>query len=413
MRISFTRKILDALEVPKSKQRVYTYDSVVRGLAIGVSASGRKVFVLYRKLQGRPERITLGIYPDLSIEQARGLAGQMNAAIAQGENPGARRRSIRAEMTLGELLTEYMERYAKVYKKSWREDEEQFRRYLSGLRLHRLSTIRKSDITSLHGKVGRDNGPYAANRLVTLLRAMFNRAVDWGWEGANPAIGVTRFRERSRDRFLHADELPAFFQALGEEPNETIRDYVLLSLLTGARRSNILAMRWDQLNLERGTWVIPETKSGEPFTVSLSLPAKEVLRSRQETTQSEWVFPGIGRTGHLVEPKLAWKRILQRAGIQDLRLHDLRRTLGSWQAATGASLSIIGKTLAHKNVSTSAIYARLNLDPVRQSVDLATRAMFEAAGILTPAEPAGKITKSGSSFRKRLSVASGKGFANA
>jgi integrase len=386
MKVNFTRKNLDRLPLPDGSLRHYYYDAKVRGLALGVSSTGRKTFLLYRKIQGRPERVTLGLYPDLSIEQARGKASAMNAAIARGEDPAQQRRAIRGEMTLGDLFAVYLERHSKVYKRSWVEDEEQFRRYLQGWRSRRLSTLRKSDIALLHGRVGKEHGPYAANRLIALLRAMFNRAADWGWEGSNPAIGITKFRERARERFLEADELPRFFRALSEELNTTVRDYVLLSLLTGARRCNVLAMRWEELNLERATWTIPQTKSGEAFTVALSIPALKVLRERQQSATSEWVFPGIGTSGHLVEPKATWKRILRRAGIQDLRLHDLRRTLGSWQAATGASLSIIGKTLAHKNVATTAIYARLNLDPVRQSVNLATSAMFEAAGMLPDGE---------------------------
>jgi integrase len=119
--------------------------------------------------------------------------------------------------------------------------------------------------------------------------------------------------------------------------------------------------------------------------VALSPIVLRLLENRKATSTGEWVFPGRGRTGHLVEPKSAWKRILKRAGLQDLRLHDLRRTLGSWQAATGASLPIIGKTLGHKSLSTTQIYARLNLDPVRLAVNTATDAMLLAgrvAGLL-------------------------------
>jgi len=381
MKLNFTRKALDAMRAPADRPRIYHHDSTVRGLAVAVSPTGRKSFLLYRKINGRPERIAIGPYPDLSIEQARGRASEMNAAIARGENPAERNRAIREEMTLEELFREYLERHAKVFKKSWREDELQFQRYAASLRFRRLSTIRKVDVATLHAKVGRAHGPYAANRLIALLRATFNKAADWGWEAANPALGIAKFRERSRERFLHADELPAFFRALSEEPNDTIRDYILLSLLTGARRGNVLAMRWDEINLTRGTWTIPETKSGESFTATLPTAAVQILQRRQLSAAPEWVFPGRGKTGHLIEPKTAWARVLKRAGIHDLRLHDLRRTLGSWQAATGASLSIIGRTLAHKSVNTTAVYARLSLDPVREAVETAAHAMLKAAGV--------------------------------
>ena len=142
-------------------------------------------------------------------------------------------------------------------------------------------------------------------------------------------------------------------------------------------------MRWEELNLARATWIIPaeKSKSGEAVHVALTPPVLRILKERKLNSISEWIFPGTGRSGHLVEPKSAWKRILKRAGLTDLRLHDLRRTLGSWQAATGASLPIIGKSLGHKSLQATQIYARLNLDPVRDAVNTATNAMLAAAGV--------------------------------
>ena len=170
-------------------------------------------------------------------------------------------------------------------------------------------------------------------------------------------------------------------EALAAEENDTMRDYFLLSLLTGARRSNVLAMEWTDINFERAEWRIKETKNGTPQVVTLSPEAMDVLRNRKPEEIVKFVFPGAGSTGHLTEPKKGWKRILTHAGISDLRIHDLRRTLGSWQAKTGASLAIIGKSLNHKNQNTTAIYARLDLDPVRDSVNTATNAMMVAAGL--------------------------------
>jgi len=153
-------------------------------------------------------------------------------------------------------------------------------------------------------------------------------------------------------------------------------------------------MRWSEINWQQNSWRIPETKNGEVQIVPLSPAAVRILEKRKAATKNEWVFPSSGKTGHLVEPKIAWRRLLAQAaaiqkeewvktnpdkdesefqkenpnaGFRDLRLHDLRRTLGSWQAATGASLTIIGKSLGHKSLAATQIYARLNLDPVRSS----------------------------------------------
>ena len=187
----------------------------------------------------------------------------------------------------------------------------------------------------------------------------------------------------SRDRFLQADELTPFFKALSESTNEIMRDFFLLALLTGARRANVSGMRWVDVDLEAGVWRIAKTKNGTPQAVTLSPEAVAVLESRKESG-GEFVFPGSGKTGHIVEPKKAWVTLLNAAGIENLRIHDLRRTLGSWQARTGASLPIIGKSLNHKTHQATAIYARLDLDPVRRSVNTATTAMMQAAGLRLP-----------------------------
>jgi integrase len=174
---------------------------------------------------------------------------------------------------------------------------------------------------------------------------------------------------------------------------EFFTDFILLALLTGARRANLCAMRWREINLADSVWRIPDTKNGTPQNVTLCPEAVEILKARQEATPGGFVFPGPGASGHMVEPKNAVIRVMERAGIpygsndpNGVTLHDLRRTLGSWQARTGASLAIIGKSLNHKSQQATAIYARLDLDPVRASVNTATAAMMEAGGMKEAAE---------------------------
>ena len=181
---------------------------------------------------------------------------------------------------------------------------------------------------------------------------------------------------------------------MAAEPNQVIRDYILISLLTGARRDNVLSMRWRDVFIDQAEWRIPRTKNGTPQTIPLSAEAMVILerRSKDAAGASGFVFPGGGASRHLVEPRKGWQRVLAQAGIEDLRIHDLRRSLGSWQAKTGASLAIIGKSLNHKNVQTTAIYARLDMEPVRASVARATAAILDAAGI-EPSTPLPQIEK--------------------
>jgi len=391
--LNFTKRALDALGSLHSSQRTYYHDTAVRGLTLAVSPSGRKTFCLYRKIQGRPERISIGPFPDLTIEQARGVAHDLNSSIAKGINPADGLRTRRQELSLEEFFHEqFRARHVLSHYKSPRNVDSIFNSSLKTLAKQKLGSIRSRDVTKLHIDLGGERGPYSANRAIELLRTMFNRATDWNlFHGPNPVVGVHRFREQARRRFLHADELPRFFKSLDQEPNSDLRDFFALKLLIGARRSNMQGMRWDQIHLERATWTIPAnlTKESNEIELPLAGDAVKILKTRRTNATSPWVFPGRGKTGHLVEPKSAWRRILERAGLEDLRMHDLRRTLGSWQAAMGASLPIIGKSLGHMSTEATMVYARLDIDPVRKSVNTAARAILKAGRVLAKKESRG------------------------
>ena len=375
--MNFTKAAIENLQAPAPGSRLEVYDTKTPHLRVRVSHTGRKVFEVYRWHQGAPVRLKIGVWPDLSIEQVRKAAEKLNADFAAGEDPAESRRQRRQEMTFAELFDQYMERHAKQRKRSWQADQDAYTRHIARpLGNKKLSAITRKDIADIHGRIGKDR-PTTANRLLALLSSVFGRAIEFGlWEGGNPCAGVRRFPEQSRDRFLSGDELRRFFEALEQEPDSTARDFFTVALLTGARRANVLEMKWADLDLDAATWRIGRTKNGSPQTVALVEPVVELLRIRRERIDSLFVFPGKGKTGHLVEPKKSWARICKAAGIEGARIHDLRRTMGSWQAKTGASLPIIGKSLNHKNQTTTAIYARLDLDPVRSAMEKAATAML-------------------------------------
>ncbi|SET44760.1 Site-specific recombinase XerD [Nitrosomonas marina] len=392
-KFNFTKAEIDSLPLPESGKRDTYHDAKTNGLSLRVSSTGVKTFCVFKRIKcGNPERVTLGRYPEMTIDQARRKAMETNIALSDGKNPAEIKRKLKSELLFKDLFAEYIERHSKLKKKTWDEDLEKYRNHLENtIGKKRLSEIDRRTIATIHSSItkqgcskSKQGSPIAANRTLALISSVFGWAISSGLTDTNPALGIRRNREKSRDRFIQSDELPRFFQALADEPNETVRDYVLISLLTGARRSNVCSMRWKDISFDRAEWRIEETKNNTPQTVTLSLEAIEVLKNRIGKNESEFVFPGRGKLGHLVEPRKGWERILERAGIENLRLHDLRRTLGSWQAKTGASLPIIGKSLNHKNQSTTAIYARLDLDPVRESVSTATSAMLTAAGLSKP-----------------------------
>src|SRR5262249_17261921 len=180
------------------------------------------------------------------------------------------------------------------------------------------------------------------------------------------------------DRFVQPEELPRLFQAIAEEPNSSVRGIFLTALLTGARRAEVLSMRWEDVSLTRAEWRIPQTKAGRPHLLPLPQALVALPRSVPRLEGVPYVFVGQDGTGPLQNIKRAWDRIRTKAGIPDVRFHDLRRTVGSWLAGSGESLSLIGKVLNHRDVSTTAIYARLNLDPMRQALERNASKMLEA-----------------------------------
>jgi integrase len=385
-RIHFTKFALDGLACVDQGKPFYVYDDKARGLCVYVSSTV-KTFYLLRKVAGRAERIKIGRYPDTTIEQARKRAGSHNSEIDSGANPNQVKRQRREELTLADLYTAYMERHVIPNNKRPDNTARDYRLYLEPWGGRRLSEIERGDVQVLHVKLSA-RGQRTANIALGLLRAMFNRAKEWGlWSENNPTEGIRKFTEKARQRFILPAELPRFYDELRRVESEITRDFFLICLLTGARRGNVQAMRWNDVHLDDALWIIPDSKNGEPYTVHLVPEAVAVLRKRAAQDAREFVFPGPGKAGHLQEPKRAWASLCERAGLADLRVHDLRRTYGSYLAASGASLLVIGKALGHKSADSTAIYARLNLDPVREAAKHAAPMLLKGAGDLVPAGP--------------------------
>lgn len=383
--LNFTKASVEALPTPESG-RVYYYDTKVAGLAVGVGSSGIKTYVLYKKINRRPERVKIGRVADLTVDEARKQAEKMNGRLALGDNPADEKRLLRAELTFGEMFVRFYEEHSLPFKKTAHEDQAKFHKYLSdsaygiNLSLLKLSDATVDKVRIVFTYISKTH-KVTANRVLALISAIFGKAIrDSLYVGPNPCRSIKRWPENDRDRFIERDEFPAFFSSVAASESESTRDYVILSLLTGARKTNVLQMRWSQFDQQRRVWLIPETKNNKSQRIPLVPEAIAILERRKIAASSEFVFAGSGKTGHLVEPKRAWKTILTRAGMKDMRLHDLRRTFGSWQAGTGASLSTIGHTLNHKSLSTTRIYARLWDEPVREAMQTAVDAMFAAAG---------------------------------
>jgi integrase len=382
---NFNKKAIDALS-PRSK-RFTVYDEGVRGLGILVQPTGHKAFFWFRKVNGKPTWKTIGDFPSLSIENARMKASEYNAALARASADGFQHKvplfeKRRAPLTVGDALKDYIERHLKTdaVKNPTRASEGaqwQFDRYLPDWKNTRLDAITKEAVEKLYEQTKKKYGLFTGNRTIQLVRALFYWASNhMSWQGDNPAriklVSEKKFRRR---RYLQRDEAVRLIEALNTEPSQNLKDFVILALFTMARKGDVLSMRWQDINWDTEQWTIPDPKNKEPYVVPLGPEEMAVLNARKK--DGVYVFPGHGKSKHLVGFKSSWTKLLERAKLADFRTHDLRRTLGSHMAQGRESLYIIGQALGHsEGLAVTSTYGQLQTDTVREAKKLAVKRLL-------------------------------------
>lgn len=364
-------------ETKTGKQILWDVDGTgtgtpLSGFGVRVYPTGKKSFVLFYRVKGRQHLKVLGQFGALTVEQARDRAAKDLTVVLDGKDPLEEKNKAAKGTRFDAFCEMYIERYAKQHKKSWLEDQRRIDKYLKPeFGTHRVDAISRNDIARLHSRLGSEY-PYAANRCIEQLSKMFKLAQDWGLieHGAvNPASSIQSYRETKRDRWVKPEELPLLAKAINEEKNFYGRQALWLYLLTGLRRDEVLTLEWQNVDLNRGEIRIPETKSGRIHYVPLSAPAAKLLADLPRREGNPYVVPGEKPGQHLVNIEKIWRRVRKQAKVQDVRLHDLRRTVGSWLAQSGNSLHLIGRVLNHSSQSTTAIYARFAQDHVREALE--------------------------------------------
>lgn len=287
--------------------------------------------------------------------------------------------------TVGDLMELYQLYHCRFLKNPGAEARV-LRHYVSRLASRPLATLTRLEVMAWYQDIGQAL-PGAANQALAVLRSMFNKAREWEvYAGSNPVSRIKKFPQRARTRFVQPEEMPRLLTALAKEP-ELFQTYFLLLLMTGARRTEAATAKWSEFDLDRGYWHKPNTKTGTAHTVPIPPPI--IVRLAALPRRSEFVFAGRYRGTHqsLCRLEQRWQRIRARAGLEDVRIHDLRRTCASWLAISGENLSVIQKVLGHTNLQHTSIYARLTIEPVQQALTKQAAKILE----LTPApqpEPA-------------------------
>ena len=372
-KVKLTKRIVEGV-LPDREKRIVVWDTEVTGFCIRVYPSGKKTYFLqYRNKNRETHKIKLGVHGKITTELAREQAIKLSLNVSIGEDPSVKTSSNNKEKTLQDLAEEYLSLHAKLKKtpKGCKEDASRLNNIIlkkyGYMRVEAVSTL---DLQKLHSQL--QDKPYRANRIRSLLSKMFNLAVQWGWRADNPVMGIERYQEYKRHRWLNDEESQRLFSALAAYHNQSVANAIRLLLLTGSRRNEALHATWEQFDLEKGIWTKPahSTKQRKLEHLPLSSPVIEMLKNMKADANSPFLFPGKIPGKPIQEIKQAWNTIRQKAGLSDVRIHDLRHTYASHLVSSGLSLSIVGKLLGHTQAATTQRYAHLADEPLREATEL-------------------------------------------
>ena len=379
------KRIVKAAEAQDKAHDIY--DSELRGFGIRVLPSGtRSYFVRYR-WGGQRRRISLGYHGALTPEQARARAVQLLARVGAGEDPAADKQVTHQSITVADLAERFESEHIAVrLKPSTIRDYRRHLRYdiIPTLGHLRVTEITRDDVARFHHKYR--HIPYQANRKLATLSKMFSMAELWGLrpDGSNPCQRIKKYPERKRKRYLNSNELARLGEVLRECEHEGLEtrssiNLIRLLLYTGCRLSEILTLKWDYVDLDNGVLRLPDSKTGEKI-VHIGGAAVRCLAEIKRIEDNPWVITGKLPRSHLQSPQRAWQRIRARAGLDDVRIHDLRHTFASVAVSGGHGLPMIGKLLGHTQVQATAGYAHLFDEPVKQAADDVSASIEAALG---------------------------------
>ena len=367
-----TKRAVDQLQGDGTE--TFYWDDDLPGFGVRIRSSGRKYYVAQFRADGRMSRITLGRHGAVSTETARRRAMAAISEAKGGGDPAAAGDARRKAPTMKQLGRRFLEDYVPDHcKPSTAYEYGRSVRFFIEPRIgkRKVRDIKRSDIAELHHALRET--PYQANRTLGVLSKMFSLAEMWGMrpDGSNPCLHIKRYKEEKRERFLSAEE----FARLGKVLDETLRDgsetrsavvAIRLLMLTGCRLSEIQKLRWEHVDLEAGELLLPDTKTGGR-AVPLAPSAVRLLESLPRHDDNPWVIAGRKPGSHLTDLQHPWRRIREKAELDDVRIHDLRHSFASRALALGEGLPMIGKLLGQTQVQTTARYAHLARDTVKAS----------------------------------------------
>jgi integrase len=389
-KVALSKAFIEHATCDPRRAKVDYFDADQRGFMLEVRRSGGMTFYQrYADERGRERQFKIGPADALSLDQARKKARLILAQALLGADPQARRRELREIPTLAELVRDRYLPHVKAYKRSWRTDETVFR-------VHILPVLGSRPIDEISGDAiadliqqMRDKG-YASgttNRVLILIRFIFNLARKWKIAGVreNPTAGLNTAPDVQRDRFLTAEETKRLIASINIDENRSAAHTIMMLLLTGARRNEVSHAKWDYIDWERRTLLVPVSKSGKPRVIALNGQAMALLRSIPRIDGNPYIFPSPLTGRPCPSLHFPWTRIKQRAILDDLRLHDLRHSFASFLVNEGVSLYVVQGLLGHTQPRTTQRYAHLAQDTLNSAAEVVANVI--AGAVKVPAAP--------------------------
>lgn len=377
-RFVFTKTSIDNLPAhdrnSPSREAEYA-DAECTGLHLRVSKGGRKFFQHRYRFLGRKKCITIGEFPHISVQIARRTVGEHRALLSKDIDPADERTQRRNDLTLTEYARREYLPHAKAHKKTWEEDAWKIeKRIIPAMGHLRLSTISARDVTAYHSAEKSRTSAITANHHLRLLKRMLNLAVKWGFIERNPAAGMENFREPPhRERYLSREELPRFLSAMETQRDRLSVAALKLLLFTGCRRNEILSLKWSQIRFAENRILLIQTKNGRSRSVMLNNRALDVLHellSIREEGQ-EHLFPAKpgAKEPYRRGIRKTFYAVCKEAGIEGLRIHDLRHSFATLAIQGGASLFDVQKLLGHQDIAMTQRYAHMVDEGLQRATD--------------------------------------------
>lgn len=384
MKFTFTAKTLVKLSIPEGKKKISVTDLHTRGLQYELRLNGGFFSFRYSSLHGQ-RSIPIGKYGVVTIADARNRALTFARMVALGQDPLHLKQEQRNCMTLVNFFTEKYLPFAKVNKRSWKSDVSLFSNHIQPtLGRIKINQITASQIREfLYLKISTGLAKGTANRMLYLISRMFNLTIDWNLTNLkqNPAKGIKSFEENNKiERYITPQQAVALNRSLNESENASLKFIVALLLVTGARKQEALKAHWQDIDLNAKVWRIPVSKSGKVRYIPLSETAyfflqliqqhnRKILGSKAEACP--YVFPNPKTLKPFTSFFYSWHTARCKAGLPDLRIHDLRHTFASTLVNQGVPLYEVQKLLGHSQIRTTERYAHLSQSKLQESSGIA------------------------------------------